>query len=137
MFRCTRILHSKRLTIPQLSPTHTQARILQYLVPTGSEVTACDTVLVVECSSDFVTEAHRQTPDERVQMILETHDDGVIQWDNDKKKMMNVDDDATVGWLPVGTIVGTIDDGDPIDGDWAWQAYKHDTSEWDRKGSAE
>ena len=133
MFRCTRILHSKRLTIPQLSPTHTQARILQYLVPTGSEVTACDMVLVVECSSDFVTEAHRQTPDERVQMILETHDDGVIQWDkNDKKSKTNVDDHDHTSendWLPVGTKVGTIDDGDTIDGDWAWQAYKHETSE--------
>ena len=133
MFRCTRFLQSKRLTIPQLSPTHTQARILQYLVPSGSEVTACDTVLVVECSSDFITEAHRQTPDERVQMILETHDDGVIRWENDKKSKAHVDDHDLTSendfWLPVGTIVGTIDDGDPIDGDWAWQAYKHETSE--------
>ena len=66
-------------------------------------------------------------------MILETHDDGVIQWDNDKKKKTNVDDHDLTSendfWLPVGTIVGTIDDGDPIDGDWAWQAYKHETSE--------
>lgn len=107
-------LLSKRITIPLLSPTHTQARLLKFEVQHGSAVEAYNLVMRLECSSDFITEANRDHEHQTVNMVIDTQDEGVIRDLNDF--------DPTI-WLDVGTPVGMIDDGDELDGDWIWQAY--------------
>jgi hypothetical protein len=106
-------LFSKRITIPLLSPTHTQARILNLEVQAGAQVEAYDTVMRLECSPDFVTEAFRKHEHQTVIMMVDTQEEGVV------KNLIDID--PTV-WLDVGTPVGLIDDGEELDGDWLWQA---------------
>jgi hypothetical protein len=47
-------------------------------------------------------------------MTIETHDDGIVR---------QLRTDLLGQWIPVGTTIGVIDDGDAVDGDWTWQAY--------------
>jgi hypothetical protein len=103
---------SKRITIPLLSPSHTQARILSLEIQNGAQVEAYDTVMRLECSPDFVTEAFRKHELETV-IMMDTQEEGVVR--------NLIDIDPTV-WLDVGTPVGIIDDGEEPDGDWLWQA---------------
>jgi pyruvate/2-oxoglutarate dehydrogenase complex dihydrolipoamide acyltransferase (E2) component len=112
MFR-TLARHSKRITMPQLSPTHTSARILRFDVQNEQEVVAYDPVMIVECSPDLVTEGFRDRPDETVTMMVDTQEEGVV------RDLMN---DWQGKWIPVGAELGVIDDDDPVDGDWTWQA---------------
>mmetsp|Transcript_1462 Transcript_1462/g.2015 ORF Transcript_1462/g.2015 Transcript_1462/m.2015 type:complete len:117 (-) Transcript_1462:334-684(-) len=116
MFRTKALLMSKRITLPRLSPTHTKSRILKWEVAAGAEVVSYDPVFVVECSSDFITEAYRQYPDERLRMMIDTQEEGTL-------KGLVAD---TGDWMDVGTPLGVVDDGDPIDGEWTWQANKYD-----------
>lgn len=108
-------LLSKRIVMPMLSPTHTAARIIRFEVANEEHVSDYDPVLTVECSPDLVTEAFRDSPDEKIKMMIDTQDEGVIK---------NLLEDYEKP-LPVGTELGIIDDGEPIDGDWTWQAYLH------------
>jgi hypothetical protein len=118
MFRSIPLLLSKRITIPRLSPSHTKVRFLRYEVnvATGMEVAAYDPIMVVECSPDLVTAGLRESPDETLQMMIDTQEEGVL------RNLKAIDETE---WLNVGTEIGIVDDGDPIDGDWAWQAYLH------------
>jgi len=116
MMRRTLPLLSKRIIMPQLSPTHTAARIVRFEVANEQQVSDYDPVMIVECSPDLVTEAFRDSPDEKVKMMVDTQDEGTVKnliekWDG---KFINV-----------GTELGLIDDGEPVDGDWTWQAYLH------------
>jgi hypothetical protein len=106
-------LFSKRITIPLLSPTHTQARLLKLEVQQGYEVEAYDIVMRLECSPDFISIENRQHELETVHMVIDTQDEGII------RNLIEADPDK---WLDVGTPVGIIDDGDEVDGDWIWQA---------------
>eukprot|EP00567_Pseudictyota_dubia_P006636 CAMPEP_0197444022 /NCGR_PEP_ID=MMETSP1175-20131217/9616_1 /TAXON_ID=1003142 /ORGANISM="Triceratium dubium, Strain CCMP147" /LENGTH=54 /DNA_ID=CAMNT_0042974741 /DNA_START=1 /DNA_END=165 /DNA_ORIENTATION=- len=45
-------------------------------------------------------------------MAVDTQDEGTI------KEL----DDHGGKWIDVGTVVGWIDDEEPVDGDWMWQA---------------
>jgi pyruvate/2-oxoglutarate dehydrogenase complex dihydrolipoamide acyltransferase (E2) component len=110
-------LFSKRITIPLLSPTHTQARLLKFEVQQGAQVEAYDIVMRLECSSNFITEANRDYEHQTVEMVVDTQDEGVIR---------NLIDSDPTEWLDVGTPVGLIDDGEELDGDWLWQAYLND-----------
>jgi pyruvate/2-oxoglutarate dehydrogenase complex dihydrolipoamide acyltransferase (E2) component len=116
MLRSIPLLLSKRITIPRLSPSHTKVRILRYEgnVANGMEVVAYDPIMVVECSPDLVTAGLRESPYETLQMMIDTQEEGVLR----NMKVINETE-----WLNVGTEIGIIDDGDPIDGDWTWQAY--------------
>ena len=107
-------LFSKRITIPLLSPTHTQARLLKFDVREGATVEAYNLVLRLECSADFISIENRKHEHQTVNMVIDTQDEGVI------KDLINVDPEK---WLNVGTPVGIIDDGEEVDGDWIWQAY--------------
>ena len=49
-------------------------------------------------------------------MLLESLEEGVL------KEL----DDWQGEWMDFGTVLGVVDDGDEIDGDWTWQAYLHD-----------
>ena len=115
----TLALLSKRITIPRLSPTHTESRITQFLVQKGDEVEPYETVFIVECSPDFLTPGFRETPDQKVSMIIENQEDG---------KITELLTDLLGKWLAVDTPIGILDDGDDIDGDWTWQAYTHTNS---------
>eukprot|EP00547_Thalassionema_nitzschioides_P012838 CAMPEP_0194259168 /NCGR_PEP_ID=MMETSP0158-20130606/42960_1 /TAXON_ID=33649 /ORGANISM="Thalassionema nitzschioides, Strain L26-B" /LENGTH=81 /DNA_ID=CAMNT_0038998871 /DNA_START=291 /DNA_END=536 /DNA_ORIENTATION=+ len=70
--------------------------------------------MTVQCSADMVTEAFRDFPDQQQVMIIDTQDVGTIK---------HIKDSLIDQWIPVGTELGIIDDGDPIDGEWTWQAY--------------
>ena len=73
--------------------------------------------MVLECSSNLVADpADRDHPDQKLLMLVETCDEGIL------KKL----DDHGGEWLDVGTPLGIVDDGDDVDGDWTWQAYLHD-----------
>jgi pyruvate/2-oxoglutarate dehydrogenase complex dihydrolipoamide acyltransferase (E2) component len=106
-------LFSKRITIPQLAPSHTQARITKLEVKQGIEVEVYDIVMCVECSPDFISIENRKHEHETVHMVIDTQDEGTIQ------NLIEYDPEK---WLDVGTPVGIIDDGDEVDGDWIWQA---------------
>ena len=102
---------SKRIVLPRLSPTLSQARIQQFCVSNGQTVQAYDLVLKVQPSKDMTDD-----PDDvPLQMALETQDEGVVQ---------ELRTELVGQWVTVGTELGRIDDGDDVDGDWTWQAYK-------------
>lgn len=105
---------SRRMTMPQLSPTHSQSRILRIYPTNGTDVIAYDPIFVVECTPDMVTEGYRESPDARPIMMIDTQEEGVVK---------ELKDFYLNQWIPVGTEIGIIDDGDPIDGEWTWQAY--------------
>ena len=109
-------LCSKRITIPRLSPTHTKAKVTEFLVKNGASIEPYDTVFVVDCSPDFITEGFRDEPDQVVSMIIENQEDGTIK---------DLDESILGKWLDVDTPIGVVDDGEAIEGDWTWQAYKY------------
>eukprot|EP00546_Thalassionema_frauenfeldii_P006317 CAMPEP_0178924864 /NCGR_PEP_ID=MMETSP0786-20121207/17566_1 /TAXON_ID=186022 /ORGANISM="Thalassionema frauenfeldii, Strain CCMP 1798" /LENGTH=110 /DNA_ID=CAMNT_0020599627 /DNA_START=41 /DNA_END=370 /DNA_ORIENTATION=+ len=109
IFRQTIPYLSKRITLPQLSPTHSKARIVRFEVANGDSVTDYDPFMTIECSADMVTEAFRDFPDQQAVMLIDTQEVGIIK--GVKHSLINQ-------WIPVGTELGSIDDGDPIDGDW-------------------
>ena len=129
MFRGTAAcLRRARVTIPRLSPTHTEAKILKWCHPSadvaaaaeGVQVREYDPIMLLECSADLVTEAHRDSTGRNTVMIVEAMEEGVLK----------VPDDGSVEldtWYPVGLEIGEVDDGDEsggeFDGDWLWQAY--------------
>lgn len=115
---------SRRMTLPQLSPTHSQGRILKIEVSNGTDVVAYDPIFIVECSPDLVTEAYRDSPNARPIMMIDTQEEGVVK---------DLKDFYINQWIPVGTELGIIDDGDPLDGDWTWQAYLDTFDENDKK----
>jgi pyruvate/2-oxoglutarate dehydrogenase complex dihydrolipoamide acyltransferase (E2) component len=104
-------LLSKRITIPRLSPTHSQAKIRQWMVRDGTAVEAYDIVVILECA--HVSEY--DGPESTLLMAIDTQEEGIVR---DLSSLSNSAD-----WMPVGTAIGWIDDGDDIDGDWIWQAY--------------
>lgn len=110
----TLIVLSKRITIPKLSPTHTKSRIISFDIANGDEVIEYDPVFTVECSSDFITPAYRDSPDQKLKMIVETQEEGIVT---------DLRTDLIGKWLDVGSNLGIVDDKDPLDGDWTWQAY--------------
>ena len=86
----------------------------------GDQVEPYDTVFIVDCSPDFLTPGFREYPDQQVCMIIENQEDGVIT---------ELDTEILGKWLDVDTPIGLINDGDDsMDGDWIWQAYKHEES---------
>lgn len=134
-------LRKARVTIPRLSPTHTRAKIVRFCLsgggggetdspkqpttelPSRSYLEITDTLFVLECTPDMVTEESReQAPDGSdvfPWMIVESHDEGDFE----------VAPGICLGeWYDVGETIGTIDDGDDDDdnGDeWLWQAYPY------------
>lgn len=118
MLRSIPLQLSQRICIPRLSPSHTKVRIIRYekKIANGMSVSAYDPILIVECSPDLVTAGLREFPNETLQMMIDTQDEGILR--NLRAPIANE-------WLDVGTEIGIIDDADPIDGDWTWQAYLH------------
>jgi len=124
-------LRKVQITIPQLSPTHSKAKIYKWGGVSSSDDVAnappmqveCYSVLcVVECSPDLLSEENRE-PDQVPYMILESQEDGsVIIHDHVLKNKDR--------WYNVGEVIGEIDDGDQTDNsdekaEWTWQAYKY------------
>lgn len=114
-------LRKARVTIPQLSPTHTRAKIVQWCGTVDKNwVESYNPLFILQCSPDLITEGYRQSPDHEPLMIVETHDEGQLTLD--ETIQLNQ-------WYDVGTTVGEIDDGDSDDddndGEWLWQAYSH------------
>lgn len=129
---CLRKVH---VTIPKLSPTHTRAKIVQWcqdVVTRPQYLEAYDPLFILQCSPDMITEGYRESPNHEPIMIVEAHDEGI----------MNLKDGIQLDqWYNVGTIIGTIDDGDSDDenddnhtkdttspnhdDEWLWQAYAH------------
>ena len=142
---------SKRVTIPQLSPTHTSARIIKLLQPaattssttTGTDnssnypfVESYDCIMILECSADLVADpADRDYEDQQLHMIIETCEEGFLKLNSGILSMLEASQQGDVmaqsktNRMPVGTEIGIIDDDDEIDGEWTWQAYFHDGSE--------
>ena len=54
-------------------------------------------------------------------MLIETCEEGVMELDVD-----GVMEEFGGRWLEVGTVLGVVEDGEEVDGDWIWQAYLHD-----------
>lgn len=119
MYRTLPLL-SKRIVMPRLSPTHTAARIVRFEVTNGQNLISYDPVMIVECSPDLVTETLRDTPDQKTKMMVDTQDEGVVSF---------LLEDWEGKFIEVGTELGVIDDGEPVDGDWTWQAYLHTEEE--------
>ena len=111
-----------RITIPQLSPTHTRARIVQWCLEppfTGQELESYDPLFVLECTPDLLSPGYRVHENHKPLMIVEAHDEGILEMKDDIK--MNE-------WMDVGDFIGWIDDGDDDnvdESDWLWQAYSH------------
>ncbi|GAX29227.1 hypothetical protein FisN_28Lu082 [Fistulifera solaris] len=124
MFRTAALLRKVRVTIPQLSPSHTQARIVQWLRANGDTVECYDPIFILECSPDVVTPGYRTTEDHKPLMIVETHEEGILK---------KIESRCDV-WRNVRQVIGEIDDGDDNDVDadteivseWIWQAYSHE-----------
>ncbi|KAL7530271.1 hypothetical protein ACHAXR_006708 [Thalassiosira sp. AJA248-18] len=127
-------LARKLITLPRLSPTHTSARIVERLVPSGSYVVEYQPIMTVQCSPDMIGEyqildsdpADRVTPGHQSMMLLECMEEGIIKWNDDIE-------DIERSQLTVGTLLGSIsdededeDEGDNDQEEWAWQAYLHD-----------
>jgi hypothetical protein len=118
-----RLLCSKRMTIPRLSPTQTKARLDAFCVQDGDPVVPYDLVLDVTPSSDLTLDDTAAVDDSDSSddvlypepMTIEAQDDGIVR---------RLRTDLVGQWVPVGTEIGMIDDGDAVDGDWTWQAYK-------------
>lgn len=120
MFRTPSLLRKVRVTIPQLSPSHTQSRIVQWLGNDGQAVECYDPLFILECSADLVTPAYRTHEDHTPLMIVETHEEGILKITESRDNV----------WLNVGEQIGEIDDGDDNDTEvieWIWQAYSHET----------
>lgn len=121
MFRTVSLLRKARVTIPQLSPSHTQARIVQWLRTDGDMVECYDPIFILECSPDLITSGYRIAEDHKSLMIVETHEEG----------MLKITESRSDAWLNVGQPIGEIDDGDDDDketdgkDEWVWQAYSH------------
>ena len=120
--RATTYLLRKVITLPRLSPTHSSARIIQRLVPTGGAVKEYEPVLTLICSSDIISDpADRVAIDHTPTMLIECMEEGIVQWNEDV-----IDNNK---WLDVGTAIGEIhedDDDDDDNEEWTWQAYLHD-----------
>jgi hypothetical protein len=97
-----------------------------FCVQDGDPVVPYDLVLDVTPSSDLtlMVDAIPAAPDNDDSgnsvlypepMTIETQDDGIIR---------RLRTDLVGQWVLVGTEIGMMDDGDAIDGDWTWQAYK-------------
>ena len=108
---------SKRITIPKLSPTHTRAKIVQIVAPNNEHIQEYDPIMILQCSSDVITEGFREYPNHEPVMIIDSQEEGIV---------CDIQETDIGKWLEVGTVIGKIDDDDPVDGDWIWQAYHHD-----------
>ncbi len=111
--------------MPQLSPTHTRAKIIRWCKDTspGTLVQSYDPLFILQCTPDLVTEGYRQYPDHEPLMIVEAHEEGNITL----KDGIEMD-----RWYNVGTKIGEIDDGDDdedTNGEWLWQAYSYEEKE--------
>lgn len=125
-------LRRAQITVPQLSPTHTRAKIVQWCVDTSPStssplsVESYDPLFVLQCSPDLVTEGYRKHKDHEPLMIVETHDEG---------RLTLLDNIEMNQWYDVGTPIGEINDEDDDDdefennGEWLWQAYSHEEAE--------
>ena len=136
-WNCLRKVH---VTIPQLSPTHTRAKIVQWcqdVTRPNVHLESYDPLLILQCSPDMISEGYRESPTHEPIMIVEAHDEGILTLQD------GIELDQ---WYKVGTIIGTIDDGDDydnqdkdetkqdhtgakFDGEWLWQAYAHTMKE--------
>lgn len=108
------------VTIPKLSPTHTKARIYKWYAQSGSSMECYDPIFVLECSPDLVSNGYRLYDDHKPLMIVESHEEGDLQVNEDI---------VSDKWYKVGDEIGTIDDGDSDDdaynSEWLWQAYSY------------
>lgn len=125
MFQRTLIrLRKATITMPQLSPTHTKAKIVQWSVDIHQtnppiQINCYNPLFILQCSPDLITPGFRKYDDHEPLMIVEAHDEGILSI-NPSIKMNE--------WYDVGTVLGTIDDGDDDpadDSEWLWQAYNH------------
>ena len=132
-YRTIACLKKAQIKIPQLSPTHTRAKIVRWCIdPTSSagesSIECYDPLFVLKCSPDLVSEGYRKFQDHEPFMIVEAHDEGVVT----VRKGIELDT-----WYDVGTTIGDIDDGedggDDDVSDWVWQAYSHDEEDDERE----
>ena len=128
-----------KIVIPQLSPTLTKARIYKWCTPTtptNTTIECYDPLFILECSQDLITPGYRDPNIRYPLMIVEAHDEGIIQ----------IHDHIQLNeWYSVGYELGEIiddDDDDDDDGtvnDWLWQAYSYteDKEEEDKEEGGE
>ena len=101
---------SKRITIPKLSPTHSKVQIQQILIPHNNYINEYEPIMIVKCSPDVVTKGFRESENHMPIMIIDSQEEGIVEWKSEKITE-NV-------WLDAGTVIGKIDDGEEVDGDW-------------------
>jgi hypothetical protein len=151
VWRTMACLRRVKVTIPQLSPTHTSAQIVKFCIPDSNnlhhneEATSAvtctpttatttqrwlecyDPLFVLRCSPDVVTPGYRlHDVGHCPLMIVEAHDEGIFKI---------ADGIVLDEWYDVGHVIGEIDDGDDVDADddedddhnrvWLWQAHYH------------
>lgn len=117
-------LRRAQVCIPQLSPSHTRAKIVKWCFDVSKPndniyVSSYDPIFVLQCTPDLVTEAYRESIDHEPMMIVEVHDEGILKL----KEGIQLNK-----WYDCGIPIGEIFDGDEdpnYDGDWLWQAYSH------------
>ena len=121
-----------KITIPQLSPTHTKAKIYKWCIPLGSKeehgvgqrqpsqqqqkqpqldvvkVECYDPLFILQCSSDVITEGYRKYDTHEPLFIVEAHDEGVVRLHRDIE---------LGAWYNVGDEIGEIvdDEGEEED----------------------
>jgi len=118
------------VTIPKLSPTHTRCKIKQWTVPTNTDVTCYDPVIILKCTPDVISNGYRKYETHEPLMIVEAHDEGklIIYEDFANAAGTGAEEDSSA-WLDVGQVIGEIhDDDDDVaeTNEWIWQAYTHD-----------
>ena len=114
----------KIITLPSLSPTHTSARIVRLLVPSGTAVSEYQPVMTLRCSPDLIADpADRKTPGHQPTMLLECMEEGRLRWYDDVASSAPSSPDGPDGdgsgaegkWLKVGDVLGEIVDEDDDD----------------------
>ena len=120
-----------KITIPQLSPTHTKAKIYKWCIPVGStanddngkgqqpsqqpsqqqqqqtqddvvKVECYDPLFILQCSPDVITEGYRKYDTHEPLFIVEAHDEGMVRLRTD----MQLHDNHT--WYDIGDEIGEI-----------------------------
>lgn len=122
-------LKRARIVIPQLSPTLTKARVSKWFKDPklrDQSIECYEPLFVLECSPDLVSSGYRVHENHHPLMLIEAHDEGILNIHHDLLFEHNEEDADQ--WYPVGHVLGEIDDEDDEDtetSDWLWQAYSY------------
>jgi hypothetical protein len=107
----------------------TRARVHKWLKDPkfrDQSIECYEPLFVLECSPDLLSSGYRVHENHQPLMIIEAHDEGILNIHQDLFLEPNEEDADQ--WYPVGHVLGEIDDDDDDDtevSDWLWQAYSY------------